>query len=540
MAQASSPLHRFIDDELARAPLLIDQVLQQLLDEPPRFSPTASSAERRALVQRHDALQRARPQLVKTFMQTLREQVEAVAKRQADAVRGVALADADEMSLSLVDDAAVAIDVALQHTVAVIQSTAEYELRELGSFTSALVGDLHVAHDTNPFRPEAYAQALLAAARVLPADADQLWLMRQAAAPLAQALRLAYASAAGRLEAQGVEPGTYRTIILPPQIPGRRASAPPPQADLHALRDSMPVPLDFDGAEQLPPSAAAPAPAATPPRAAPSASSRVDQQLIELLTRLFDAILADRSLPQQVQLLLSRLQASAVRVALRDPAMLDSYDHPVWEFMDRLAFEASRHPGEAPTRERLLRYTESLIDHMVREPTQDAALYRWGIGRLDAFVEHVLGEHSRAVQPQIDQLRTLTMAPQEAMAQRAPPAQSPLDVGTLDTVPAELIDVPVPSISGRPAAPPRLPRLKPGEWLHLFLQGEWRELQLLWCDGGGEAWLFRQPGGRTWALRRSALERLNEGGLLETLEPPSLVQHAAQRVLRQVPKPTLR
>ncbi|MEW6707458.1 MAG: DUF1631 family protein, partial [Pseudomonadota bacterium] len=269
------------------------------------------------------------------------------------------------------------------------------------------------------------------------------------------------------------------------------------------------------------------------------AASRVDQQLIELLTRLFDAILADRSLPQDVQLLLSRLNASTVRVALRDPSMLDSYSHPVWEFMDRLVFDASRHAGEAEARERLMRYAEGLVDHMVREPTQDAALYRWGIGRLDAFAEHLLLQHCREAQGQIDNLRTLAMSRGSSGVPDTGSSAQALDVATLDTVPAELIDLPAPS--GHATGQPRpLPQLQPGEWLHLFLQGRWRELLLLWTDGRGEAWLFRQPGGRTWALRRAALERLNDAGLAEPLDPPSLVQHAAQQVLRQVSPPPQR
>jgi hypothetical protein len=547
MSRTNPQLQAFIEDELARAPLLIDELLQQLADAPLRFPPNASTTERQAVLDAREALQRARPMMVRAFSQTLREQVTTTAEQQAAAVRGLSLAEADELSLSLVDEGEVAMDVALQRATVMIHSAAEYELRELGSYTSALVGDVHVAHDTNPLRPEAYARALAAAARAFPRpQAEQLALMHDCAMPLSQALRKAYAGAAGRLEDQGVTPAVHRTIVMPPGVvPPRGPSAPPPPppADLHMLRDSMPVPFDMEPIGG--PAVAPPAPMATPTARpavdrppAPPQATRVDHQLIELLTRLFDAILADRTLPPDVQRLLSRLHTSAVRVALRDPAMLDSYSHPVWEFMDRLVFDASRHAGEAGPREKYLAYTDSLVDHMVREPTQDAALYRWGIGRLDAFAEHLLGQHARASQSQIDHLRTLAMLRNSsaAAADTGSGHSQPLDIGTLDTVPAELIDLPAPSGHAAGASRP-LPALQPGEWLHLFLQGEWRELQLLWTDGRGEAWLFRQPGGRTWALRRAALERLNDAGLAEPLEPPSLVQHAAQLVLRQVAPP---
>jgi hypothetical protein len=578
MRSTGLPMQRFIDDELARAPLLIEQVLQTLLAAPLRFAPDASSAERRALIAQRDSLERARPQLVAAFATELRAQVDRVAEQQAAAVRGLTLAAADELSLSLVDDSEVAADVELSRAIEIIHSTAEYELRELRSFTSALVGDLHVAHDTNPLRPDAYARALLAGARAMPLPPpEQLRLMHDAVIPLAQALRKAYAAACGRLEEQGVQPGTYRTIVLPPNAHGPRTQVFAP-ADLHALRDSMPVPLDMEPIEPpAPPRAAAggwaaPAPstartASSPPAAAASsapaiaspggavstppaartmpaapplpggaAPSRVDQQLIELLTRLFDAILADRSLPGDVLQLLSRLQAPAVRVALRDPGVLDSYTHPVWEFMDRLVFSADRLPAEGPGRGQFLAYAKSLVDNMVGESLQDASLYRWGLDRLEAYDVHLLEQHRRQAQLQIDTLRALAVAPRDS-GPGQPAPEAALDVHALETVPADLMDLPEPGGAAAPATPGALPAIEPGEWLRMFLQGSWRELKLLWSDGRGELWLFRQGGGRTWALRRGALERLHAAGLVDTMSPASLVQHAAQQVLRQIPQP---
>ena len=537
MSSSSPLLQHFIDDELARAPLLIDEVLQGLADAPLRFDPEATSVQRRQVVDKHEALHRGRPLMVKAFAETLREQVATVAREQAAAARGITLAEADALSLSLVDEHEVATDVELQRAIVVIHSTAEYELRELGSFTSALVGDVHVAHATNPFRPDAYAHALLAAARALPAPAaEQLALMRQAAAPLAQSLRKAYAAACTRLESQGVEPGTHRTIIMPPGTPGPRTQVHVARADLNALRDSMPVPLDMPPPAPAPRAAAtgAAAPAAPMRPAAPGPSARVDQQLIELLTRLFDAILADPALPPDVQALLSRMQTSAVRVALRDPGMLDSYEHPSWEFMDRLVYEAERLASEPDPRERFMRHAHTLVDNLVREPVQDAALYRWGLDRFTSYADHLLMQRCQQAQAQIDSLRSLALSDTGVSP---PPAGAPqaLDIGSLETVPAELMNVGGDDGSSAAARPVGLPPLDPGDWLNLFLQGSWRELQLLWRDVRGELWLFRQGGGRTWALRRAALERLHCSGLAEPMTLPSLVQQAAQQVLRQVP-----
>src|SRR5439155_26531814 len=76
-----------------------------------------------------------------------------------------------------------------------------------------------------------------------------------------------------------------------------------------------------------------------------SAASRVDQQMIELLSRLFDAILSDPRVRPAVQVLLSRLHGSVLRVALREATTLDTYSHPVGLGMDRLVFQSEIHGG---------------------------------------------------------------------------------------------------------------------------------------------------------------------------------------------------
>src|SRR5205814_4869411 len=64
-----------------------------------------------------------------------------------------------------------------------------------------------------------------------------------AAMALAQVLRKAYAGASSRLESQGIEPASHRTMILPS---GSRRSRPSSNEnsftpDLLHIRDSMPV-----------------------------------------------------------------------------------------------------------------------------------------------------------------------------------------------------------------------------------------------------------------------------------------------------------
>lgn len=552
---AHSPQYQlFVDDELDRAPMLIDQVLQTVEEQagrgaPPRALDGAPPSDlRQVLTQQRGAL-------IRRFCQSLREQVTASRPGQESASRG-----APRQALSLVDESEVAADVELSRTVEAIASVAEYELRELRAYTSALVGDVNVSRETNPFRPEVYARALWTAASPLP-QGHAVALMRQAAMPLAQALRVAYAAATTRLEDAGVEPGAYRTIILPAGSRTARRDGSPAvdeavPSDLHELRDSMPVPLDGAPPANAPSLEEALRRADEMIRLLPdeaglatrsqvlesqrmrllnSAGTRVDQQLIELLTRLFDAILTDRALAPQVQVLLSRLHACVLRVALRDAGMLDSFDHPVWQFIDHVAFASELHPrDDDPLREKLHAYTQSLIDNLVRESVPDAALFRWALDRLKALDRHLYEQRRQHAQPQIDALQREALAT-ETRPLPITPADTPIDIASLDTVPAELLDHRDTVARAAIASPIWLASHQPGDWVRLFLDGHWQIAQLLWRSESATVWLYAEAHeGITWALRRPAVELLHREGLLNPLRPHSLIERAAESVLRQV------
>jgi hypothetical protein len=375
--------------------------------------------------------------------------------------------------------------------------------------------------------------------------------------PLAQSLRLTYAAACTRLESQGIEPSMYRTIVRATGShvvrPGAREE--PPATDLHDLLDSMPVPLDAPASKAAPleevllrademlrllPDSAGPrvraqALGAQHARLLGSAASRVDQQMIELLSRLFDAILSDPRVRPAVQVLLSRLHGSVLRVALREPATLDTYSHPVWLFMDRLAFQSEIHGGEHdPALAEALRHAQTLIDHIVREPVQDAALYHWAVQRLQAHEQERFDKSLQAAATKIEMLERFGSGGKPATASRQ--AQPALDVGSMDTVPADLLDS---GESPPDAAAEWLHECPPGQWLQIFLQGHWRTAQLLWRSSGGDLWLLADAAGDnlTWAVREAAVEHLYGEQLLLPLAPRSLVQSAADKVLQDMIAP---
>ena len=547
---ASAALQRFVDDEILRTPLLVDRVVEATLEALRKGMPGLLPHERTLAGDLMQSLSSNRQHLVDYYANSLREQVGAELSRRTLAAGAKT---APRNSLSLVDEDEVAVDVVISHTIEAIRSVAEYELRELQTFVSALVGDMEVARDHNPFRAETHARALWAAAQALPLSRGyQLNFMRHASMALAQVLRKTYAGASSRLEAEGVEPASYRTLILPAGSRRTRPTEATFNPDLERIRDSMPVherptpsplalqhALDHADAELrgLPPEADLAARARLREKQrvlwVDSAATPVDQQLIELLSRLFDAILSDRELAPDVQLLLSRLQAPALRVALRDPTALDRGSHPLWQFMDRIAFlgETLPEPGD-PQRERALRFVQGLIDHLVGEAEQTATLYGWAIERLRNHEQHRFEQRCAAA---ADEIRALQSLEDKLIASHTAPTtmHGTLDVAQLDTVPAELFD----SEPAKPAASAEtwLYARSPGDWVRLFMQGRWVHAQLLWPGERGELWLFADGAGvTTWAVRRRALVTLHGENLLDTLGARSLLQVAADRVMRRL------
>ena len=147
--QATEALRQFVEDELLRAPLLFNQVLEGTLQSARQAMAAMTPLQRAAMSDLVLALQTHPVRVGDYFLRSLREQVMARLLPQApQAPKKPALPTV----LALVDEDEVALDVELSHTIEAIKAGAEYELRELQTYTSALVGAPDVAHDHNPLR----------------------------------------------------------------------------------------------------------------------------------------------------------------------------------------------------------------------------------------------------------------------------------------------------------------------------------------------------------------------------------------------------
>ena len=154
---------RFVDDELARTPALVDA---RRSTAPCNCCPrrTAASGGERAppLRARRGAATRRRP-IREAFVESLSQRVREATRRERAASRSPSRAAAGA-GLELMDESRVEVDIEISRAMQLIDTTAEWELRELQTFTSTLTGQTHVSAESNPFRPLVYATALWDAA----------------------------------------------------------------------------------------------------------------------------------------------------------------------------------------------------------------------------------------------------------------------------------------------------------------------------------------------------------------------------------------
>ena len=268
----ASLFQRFVQDELGRAPALVQKAFVgtvQLLGQSGGAVHAIDQGQHGDIAR---SLQRDAALFQETFVESLERRGGRRDRRRARCADR--RCDPGAGGLELMDESRVEADIEISRAAQLIDSTAEWELRELQTFTSTLTGQAHVSSETNPFRPLVYAAALWdAACAVVGSPAQRAIILRTSAGVAAGLLKNAWAAASTRLESAGVEPGVYRTLVLPSGGTFGRFQAPetPKTHAMSSLLASMPGSMQGAG-EQPATARRAASEAAVPPRRAAARS----------------------------------------------------------------------------------------------------------------------------------------------------------------------------------------------------------------------------------------------------------------------------
>jgi hypothetical protein len=512
---SSAAFQSFVEDELRRLPALARKVIDDTLVALSNMPLSSEPAERFNAVDLTMTLRPQRQRVVAAFVESLQEQVKRLTSADRSPLREPALT-AGPRGLQLMDEGKVTSEVMIAKCIDQIKVAADFEFRELTAFVSALVGDMQVTSDHNPFRPDVMAHALWAAAQCLSEDGSlRALFMKVASAPLAQELRREVAAASSRLEDAGVQPAMDSTVIVP-------SGAKVPDKPTGWGGDTAPSPAPQTTAWGGQAGASQPA------------QLQADPGYLGLLNRLFDVILADKRLAADVKVAIARLQAPALRLAQIDDTLLDTHDHAMWLLLDRIAWQAEVLPeAPHPARSAVMQTVAQLINQLTSGPAQDTSAYQWTLNSLMTSERQRFDQRRQRLVPVINELEALALQSTQPTDLAGTTVQA-LDTGQMDTVPSQLLDIPS-APEARAADKRWIVSLRAGHVARIYLSGNWVNAQLVWVDPRQDVFLWADcRSDAVWPIKRPALALLQAEALAMGHEPRCLVRAAARMVAVQI------
>ncbi len=387
MAQASSPsLQSLVDETLAHVPALSHAVYNGLQDE------LKSRLEHHQLLagwsKRRAHFQSDLEGSLSRLLSLAREGGDPLQRERQLPGRG-------ELSLSLVDEGQALKDVAIAHVITAIEDQSRAELHQLGNFFAALRGIARPLKNDNPLRAALFAQALSRAIEGVDLDAEGRYaLMRLAAQPLALKLQPIYASLCQGLRQAHLSGllTSHGAALKESDLRLRQFKSITETQTQNATLDQVALKLDLMNtrAAELAPAMANPGPggavpAAPPPRLGPGIGAGAPGT--DLLSRLYDQILADDSLQPPLKVLMGRLQVAIVRLSRADATLLRRQDHPTWQLLNRIAAHGAgfQRPDDVDLKA-FLQFLERVIQPLLDSAHPSALQFQQALTEVDSHI----------------------------------------------------------------------------------------------------------------------------------------------------------
>jgi hypothetical protein len=286
-------------------------------------------------------------------------------------------------SLSLVDESQALQDVAIAHVVHTVEHRSQSELHQVGNFFAALRGTARARERDNPLRPALFAHALhLALAECSLAPQARHDLLRIAAQPLASRLHALYSQICERL----------RSAQLSDMVAGHGGTRYEAQ-DLHRLAAARGANVAQGTLEHLArrvdainsrPQGFATRPGGLPAQPEPFVRATGP----DILSRLYDQILADPRLLAPLKGLLARLQIAVVRMSRTDPSLLRRQDHPTWALLNRVAAHGMTFDkADDPALQAFVQFVDGEIKQLVDAPALTGTLFAQALARVQTEID---------------------------------------------------------------------------------------------------------------------------------------------------------
>ena len=341
---------------------------------------------------------------------------------------------ADSAGLQLEDDDTLWEDVEVSQLMLMIESSTEWELRELDSRMESLLpqgsGVDPGTTPANPLRPELFARTLHRALKSLDVDLEtREALLGAFGVAMAEALKVMYGAYNERLEAarkslRDDPPGSAAAdtagradaaqlpgpSAIPDQQQGLANPASPPgpasglkvpatqtgqTTSLRAVLDRMTQASRQDAGDAFLATAAEDGVKAPPlniiqgyrQELQDATSGLLDRLIIDAVALMFDHTLADPRLHPQARIALGRLQVPVLRLALLDAGVLSSPEHAARRLMNRIAsVSADYATADEAAASGFLDWLNAQVAIIVRSSRESEDVYAQALERLHEWV----------------------------------------------------------------------------------------------------------------------------------------------------------
>ena len=500
MLQAD-PFRQCIDAALSDSNALIRRVAKQVVESFQTHAESAlSSRDRQHYSDLVFVLRQAEGELIHAFV----AQFSALLQEEIQGKPATRTKPAELRldQLTLVGDESMQEDVEVSQLIRMIESGAEWEIRDLNSRMESLRQSDGTrqggAAQTNPLRPEVFGRSLQRALGSLDVDHEaRLALLRAFGLAMTSALKETYNSYNGRLEAAHIAPARYSVRTSGPRSPvrpqpdragqggepvaGPAGPGPSEQAgaeaqmgadgtlqlgDVQRLLQSYATASGMQGLHASPGMQAmaptdddragpqstfgqamqtgmqtamlrsalarltqanrlgvgdgfAPVSGHQAADAAPiniiehyrqelqAATSRPLERLtIDVVSLMFDHILADPRLLPRVRAALGRLQIPILRLALADAGVFSSRNHPTRRLINRIASYSAGYVSTDEVAARgLLDWLDGMVETIVNADGEGEAVYALQLERLEAWIAQRTLETQERAQDAVEALR---------------------------------------------------------------------------------------------------------------------------------------
>ena len=130
-------------------------------------------------------------------------------------------------------------------------------------------------------------------------------------------------------------------------------------------------------------------------------SSAADNQIIDIVSMLFDFFFDDEALPDPIKVLIGRLQIPILKVAILDNSFFNHKKHPARKLLDSISKASLGWSSDEKQEQILIKKLEQIVDFLLLEFDQDIAIFEQALEQFQLF----LAEENSKIDQQLNRLK---------------------------------------------------------------------------------------------------------------------------------------